>query len=153
MSRVCAVTPWSFVDGSLSRLLQDFVPTLPSPILRPRVAETADVPPLSAWETETGYFFEFELPGLAEGDVELEILDGVLSIRGRWPATFPEGAKVLRSERPTGEFIRTIRLPGKIDDAEVSAALENGVLRIELPKRPEARPRRISIGSNAPVTA
>lgn len=149
MSRVCTITPWSLVDGGLSRLFQDFVPAVPTPFGRAGAASTAAVPALSAWETETGYGFELDVPGLDVGDVEIEVLDGVLTVRGRWPATIPEGVKVLRSERTPGPFTRAIRLPGKIDDSGVRAELNHGVLRIELPKRPEARPRKIEIGGSA----
>jgi len=145
MGNRCTITPFGFVDSGLSRLLHDFVAPIATPVSPPRSGPVAAAPPLSAWESESGYGFEFEVPGLAEGDVELEILDGVLTVRGCWPATLPEGVKVLRSERSTGEFSRAIRLPGLVDDTGVTAELKNGVLRIELPKRAEARPRKIEI--------
>jgi HSP20 family protein len=143
MTRSCAISPWSTMDSSLSRLFHDFV----SPASFPAQTFGAKgLPPLAAWETESEYTFEVELPGLADGDVEVEILDGVLTLRGTLPSSLPEGAKVLRNERTAGEFVRSVRLPGEVDEAGVEAHLDRGVLRISLPKRPEARPRRIEIG-------
>ncbi len=148
MSRRCTIAPWSTMEGSLSRLLHDFVATgTPARTRFPGVSTPS--PAMTALETDADYSFEFDLPGLGEGDVELELLDGVLTIRGNWPAAPPDGAKVLRNERASGEFTRTIRLPGEVDETAVRAEIQNGVLCLALPKRPEAQPRRIEIASRA----
>ena len=153
MNRPCTITPWSSMDGGLSRLLHDFVATgTPARTRYPGVFTAnpaSPSPAITAWETDTGYSFDFNVPGLGEGDVELEILDGVLTIRGSWPVVLPEDANVLRNERGSGEFTRTIQLPGEVDESGVQAEIQNGVLHLTLAKRPEAQPRRIEIASRS----
>jgi HSP20 family molecular chaperone IbpA len=136
------ITPWNDTNGGITRLLQDFATT--GVRTRSAVCESPG-PALAAWETEDAYSFELDVPGLADGDVEIELLDGILTVRGTWAHTLPEGAETLRNERPAGEFCRTVRVPGEVDETGVQAELALGVLRVTLPKRPEVLPRRIEI--------
>lgn len=86
-----------------------------------------------------------ELPGLDEKDVQIEIADGVLAIRGE-KKTEIEDKDRLFSERSYGRFERRIPLDN-VDEDKVSAAFKNGVLTVTLPKAAEAQKpvRRIAI--------
>ena len=102
-------------------------------------------PPLNIWEDDDAYHVEAELPGLALEDIELFVKDREATISGKLKETAPQGAVVHRSERPTGEFKRELRLPMALDTNKVEARLVNGVLTLDLPKAVEAKGRRIEV--------
>ena len=137
-------SPWSAADGGLSRILSEFVGQTASSALR-SVANEATAPALTAWETDSAYTVELDLPGITPEAVSIELLDGTLTVSGSWPREAPEGAPVLRDERPSGEFSRTVQFSNELDEAAVEADLRHGTLRITLPKRPETQPRKIHI--------
>jgi HSP20 family protein len=103
-------------------------------------------PLLNMWEDEGHYFVEAELPGLALGDLEMYVTgDNQLSIKGERKQ--PETGKGTwhRQERGFGSFSRMAELPGAVDSERVSATLLNGILTVTLPKKEEAKPRRIEV--------
>jgi len=99
--------------------------------------------PVAMWEDDDHLFVEAELPGVAEQDVEITVHNGMLFIRGE--RTPVEGRRYLYNGRSFGRFERVVTLPEAVDTEGVQATLSDGVLRVELPKSPEARPRRIAI--------
>ena len=137
--------PWSSSQGGLSRLLHDVVRTSSVPC--PAIAENS--PRLSAWETESSYELVLDLPGLTHSEVEVEFLDGVLTISGSWPSWRSEGDAPLREEHPSGEFRRSIQIDSDIDEDAVTATLRDGVLRATLPKKAPELPRRIAVGGQS----
>jgi HSP20 family protein len=87
-----------------------------------------------------------ELPGVQKKDLELSLQEGVLTIRGERKNLAPtESAKNLRSERPSGRFVRTIELPVEVDPARLEAVYENGLLTVSLAKAEAAKPQTITI--------
>jgi len=99
--------------------------------------------PVAMWEDENHFFIEAELPGMADKDVDLTVYNGMLTIRGE--RRLEEGRRYLFNGRPYGWFEQVIALPEDANTDEVQAAMKDGVLRIDLPKRPEARPRKIEL--------
>lgn len=88
--------------------------------------------------------FEVDVPGISLENLDITFEKGRLSIRGERVA--PEDSQERSfDERCYGSFERVISLPDTVDTESVSAELLNGVLRIELSKRPEAVPQRIEI--------
>lgn len=86
-----------------------------------------------------------EVPGVAEDDLEVEVLGDTLTLKGKRLAEVAEGERWLHRERPVGEFFRTLKLPFRVDPESVQARLDHGVLEIRM-VRPEAdQPRRIQI--------
>jgi len=86
------------------------------------------------------------VPGLEKDDVKVSIHQNVLSITGeRKGPEIPEKAVVVRSERPSGRFQRTLRLLKPLQVDKVEAQLRDGVLTLTLPVKEEARPRQISV--------
>jgi HSP20 family protein len=85
-----------------------------------------------------------ELAGLEEDDVEIMLLDGVLTLRGERTS---ESRSILYSERRRGFFQRSLQLGPDLDPENVLTAFKNGVLTITIAKRPEAqrRMRRIPV--------
>ena len=102
-------------------------------------------PAINVWEDERALFVEAEVPGVTMDSIDVSILDGELAIKATRPLTLPEGAAVIRQDRPTGEFVRTFSLPCAVDESAVDASLKDGVLTVRIPKRMELRPRRIEV--------
>lgn len=114
---------------------------------QPEAAPSA--PPLNVFETDAHYVVEAELPGVAIADLELVVEgDDQFVLRGerKLPAD-AEGVSVLRRERVAGPFARAVRFGAPIDADKVEAKLEHGVLRVMLPKRDSAKPRKIVVQS------
>ena len=84
---------------------------------------------------DDGYLALVEIPGLRRDEVEVSISGRALSITGERPRFKPpDGSRMIRSERPSGEFTLAIRLPAEVDAARVAARVRDGVLEIRLPK-------------------
>lgn len=104
-------------------------------------------PPVNVWEQEGEFVVEVDLPGFRQEDLEISVMGAELTLKGRRQAAPAEGVTYLRQERTDNEFGRTLRMPAEIDAEKVSASLENGVLRVTLPKAASARPVRVEIKS------
>jgi HSP20 family protein len=87
-----------------------------------------------------------ELPGVELKDLEITLSGNSLTLKGERKADgdVPE-EKYYRRERGAGPFGRSVELPHKVDADRVQATLENGILKILLPKAPEVQPRRIEV--------
>jgi HSP20 family protein len=104
---------------------------------------TGFVPALDVRETEDGYLVLVDLPGVKSEDVAVELIDQVLTISGsRAPM---ETGEAQRLERPSGSFVRRLTLPKGVDSDKVVAEYKEGVLEVRVPKRAEAKPKRIAI--------
>ena len=88
------------------------------------------------------------LPGARPEDVDIQIVNEVVTISGELRADREAGDSYLLAERPEGKFHRVISLPTPLDANKVEANLENGVLTLHVPKADEAKPRRIKISQN-----
>lgn len=103
-------------------------------------------PAMDMIENDTNYLLVAEMPGVKKDDFRVKVEDGVLTITGeRKPYEIPENAHVILNEMRVRDFHRVVELPDDVDTNGISAELENGVLRIRMPKRPEAQPRMIEI--------
>jgi len=104
------------------------------------------VPALDFAETPEAYVVRAELPGVDPQEVEISIEDGRLEISGEKSAEQTEEKQGwFRVERSHGSFHRTVELPGAVDTGKVKAESRNGVLTITLPKREEAKAKKISV--------
>ena len=106
------------------------------------------VPPMDLVEVENHFVLKADLPGLDEGDVNIEIQDGTLTISGERKAEHEQREKGwYRIERSFGSFNRSLTLPDGVDPDRIDASFANGVLEVHIPKPEERKPRRISISS------
>lgn len=110
----------------------------------------AGAPSVDIRETDKTYEVEAELPGVEEDDIHVELADNVLTLRGekrfeREEEGKKNGYHVM--ERSYGSFARSIPLPFDADPDAVEAVFRNGVLKLSIPKPPEAetRSRRIAV--------
>ncbi len=107
---------------------------------RSRQVEARLDPQFEIAETENEYTVAAELPGIGKECVEIMIDDGVLSIHGEKKVEErKEGESYLFSERRYGAFERKFQLPETVKEDGIEAQYENGVLRLTLPKKPEAK--------------
>jgi HSP20 family protein len=87
-----------------------------------------------------------ELPGVNPSDVKITVADNVLTIQGTKQQLAEERTeRVHRYERTYGTFERTFTLPATVDASRITAAYENGVLTVTLPKMEQAKPRQIQV--------
>jgi HSP20 family protein len=89
-----------------------------------------------------------EVPGVAEKDLELQVQENTVSLRGERKEAIPEGHSVHRKERGDFRFARSFQLPSAVAADKVEAHLKNGVLTVTLPKAETAKPRKISVRSS-----
>jgi HSP20 family protein len=108
------------------------------------------VPPLDVFETSDKLVVTVELPGIEPKAVEVSVEDSTLTVSGsREFQSETEEQNYHRIERRYGAFSRSLRLPRTADAEKVDARFDKGVLTIEIPKREEAKPRRIEIKASA----
>lgn len=111
-----------------------------------RVASKSFAPAMDIAEQDNEYILVLETPGVKKDDVKLNLEDDTLTISGeRKSHTLPEKAEWLRNEIRTGSFTRTVRLSKNVDAGRISAELNDGVLKVVLPKQEAAKPRTIAI--------
>jgi HSP20 family protein len=105
--------------------------------------ERADwTPAADIYEIDTGYLIAMDLPGINREELEIDIDENRLLVRGTRAIS---ESKQHRSERPRGKFLRTFSVPGSVDQSKIGAEYKDGVLQIRLPKRTEQKPKKIDI--------
>lgn len=112
----------------------------------PDLLERDWAPAVDLSETDNAYIFEADVPGMAKEDIELVIVDNVVTVKGeRKNEHKVDEAGYHRFERNYGAFQRSFEVPGGFDNDKVEAKLEDGVLQVTLPKREEAKPKQIEV--------
>lgn len=103
-------------------------------------------PSVDIYENNDQIVLEAELPGMSPEDVNISIENNVLTLHGeRRFEKKDERDNFHRVERSYGSFTRSFTLPPTVSNEDVDANFENGILRLTLAKREEAKPRRIEI--------
>ena len=109
------------------------------------------LPPMDLVETPDHYILRADLPGLADGDVNIQLEDNVLTISGERKAEHEsEQEGYYRLERAFGAFTRSLTLPDGVDPDGVGAHFDRGVLEIRIPKPEQKKPKtvQITLGAN-----
>jgi len=110
------------------------------------IAASTWTPAVDIYETPDQVVMKAELPGLTREDIEINVRDNTLSLRGQ--RKFEKDVKeenYLRIERAYGSFQRSFTLPATIQQDKIKAVFRDGVLELTLPKAEEARPKQIKI--------
>lgn len=109
------------------------------------------MPTVDVIEKDTDYIMQMDLPGYTEKDVEIGLKDRTLTIsscmesENKSETKDEEKGTFIIRERNTKHFMRRFTLPEDINGDNVSAKFENGVLTINIPKKPDTQPRQIEI--------
>jgi HSP20 family protein len=133
------LTTYTPMERQIDRFLNDVLASVGG-------SSTAWTPRCNVWEDTNGFRVKAALPGIDPKEVQIQVEDGVLTIAGeRKDEPEESGRTYFAHEIGGGAFSRSFRLPSNVDAEKVSASYKNGVLSIDLPKRDEAKPRRIVI--------
>ncbi len=107
------------------------------------------LPPVDIAEDKDRIVLTAELPGFRQDQIEVQMENGVLTLRGerRFDGE-SNGKNYHRVERSYGQFVRSFTLPNNVDRERIQASFSDGLLEIALPKREDAKPRQIKIASS-----
>lgn len=144
--------PFFRLQHDMNRLFDDAFAGFALPASFRREAEEARLPRIDLREADDAVEIEAELPGVDEKDIDVQISDTLLTIRGerKFERKEEKEGDYRVSERSYGAFSRSLTLPYAVDPDAVEASFRNGVLKLTLPKPPEAqtRTRRIAINKS-----
>lgn len=109
-------------------------------------APSAVVLPLDVYETEGKFIVKASVPGVAPENLDVQIENGVLTIRGEAKHGYEENdIKLYRREISYGAFARSIRLPENLNLEEVDAQFANGLVMITIPRLEEVKPKALRV--------
>ena len=94
---------------------------------------------------ENAFVITALVPGLDADDLNIEILNNTVTLRGEFKSTEIEGSKYLLCELPAGRFSRVITLPTALEPSKAEAGIHSGVLHLRIPKAESHRPKTIKI--------
>ena len=127
-------TPWSGLENEISRLFDTVVGETSS-------SAATDRFPVDLFEDKENYFVRAELPGVDRADINVEVVEDYLNI------TASRKTKDGETEK-SYSFSRSVNVADNVQADKVGAQYENGVLTVALPKKEEAKPRKIAVSVN-----
>jgi HSP20 family protein len=126
----------------------------PQAMIRTPSAESATAaprllfnPPIDIYETPEGLVLYADLPGVSAEGLDLQVQDNRLTLYGRVQDREFDQQGLIHQEYQIGDFLRSFILSDEVDHDRIQARLTNGVLRVELPRAPRAKPRRIDVSA------
>lgn len=141
--------PFAGLHRELDRMLEDFTRGFPSFGTFGNGQNLQNLMPATdITETDKEIEITAELPGLEEKDVQIDLSDNVLTIRGEKKAETEQKDKNYRMvERSYGSFLRTLELPAGVDAGAITATMHNGVLKVTVAKPAPAQAKKITVTS------
>ncbi len=113
--------------------------------------EMGFVPSFEVKETKDAYLFKADLPGIREEDLEISLTGNRLTVSGKREEEHrDEDDRYFAYERSYGSFSRSFTLPEGVDVDHAEAGLNQGVLSVSIPKKPEVKPRKIEVKKLSP---
>jgi HSP20 family protein len=138
------------IQNEMNRLFNTFVDPS-APTSRGTGTTRRWVPPMDLVETPDHYVLRADLPGLSDGDVNVQLEDNVLTLAGERKGEHEDQHEgYYRLERAFGTFSRSLTLPDGVDPDGVQAHFDRGVLEIRIPKPEQKKPKtvQITLGAN-----
>jgi HSP20 family protein len=102
-------------------------------------------PPVDIFEDSQGVTLWADLPGVTKDRLDLKVHDGTLYIEAEAVVPMPAGLRLQHAEIRQPHFARAFSLGADFDATKIDANLKDGVLKLTIPRRDEARPRRIEV--------
>ncbi len=102
-------------------------------------------PPIDIYESDEGLVLYADLPGVTAETIDLQVQNNKLTLFGRIRTGIPENARVVHQEYGVGDFFRSFILSDDVDHERIEAKLNNGVLKVILPRIEKNQPRRIQV--------
>jgi HSP20 family protein len=110
------------------------------------------LPAVDVWETDKELVLSFDLPGIPEDKIAVELDDNVLTVSGERERTQERSEdRFYRYERRFGQFSRSVTLPTGVKEDDIKADYTDGVLEVRVPKPEEPKPKRIQIGTQGAI--
>lgn len=103
------------------------------------------IPRADIFETEDAYLIKIDMPGVDENKIDITLEKNTLTINGYSNVERPEGYSLAAAEYRIGDYERSFRLTDKINQEDIEAAYQDGVLKLNLPKAEEAKARKIQV--------
>ena len=134
---------WNLWDNDVDRVFRFFQPM--------RWVEEATgvdlIPAMDVKECTDEFIVKTELPGVNKEDIQVTLENGVLTIAGetRGEKQEKDGERILRQERRSGKYVRSLRLGTQINEKAIKANYKDGVLELVLPKAEEVKPKKITV--------
>ena len=103
-------------------------------------------PTVDIYDNDENIVIKAELPGIEKKDIVIDVKDGVLTLKGE--RSFENEVKEEKyycRERTFGKFERVFRLPADVDPEKISADYKDGILKIDIPKPEEQKPKQITV--------
>ncbi len=144
--------PFASLQREIDRLFDDFTRGFPSlgGAGLTGAGSPALVPSMDVTETDKEFEITAELPGLEDKDVQVNVADNTLTIRGEKKAEKEEKDKNYHLvERSYGSFVRSLDLPAGINPDGIRASIANGVLKVTVPKPAAAQTKKIEVKTAA----
>ena len=118
------------------------------------LTNTNFIPAVDVYEDEKRIVLKLEVPGIPEKDLDVTVENNTLVVRGERKFEKEEKEENFhRIERRYGSFSRSFNLPTTVETENIDAKYENGVLKLELEKKPEAQPKQIKVNVNKSLAA
>lgn len=112
---------------------------------RPAVPQQAAAPSVDVVENDEVYLLTMDVPGVAAEAIDVTVHDGVLEVRGERSIGESDPLRSALRERWQGKFLRRFKLPETVDEEQIVARVEQGVLALHIPKRARQTPRKITV--------
>lgn len=101
--------------------------------------------PMDVFEKGDEFIIKAMLPGLKPEDVDIQIVNETVSLKGEFRTKIEEEANYILQELPGGKFFRSISLSDMMDASKAEARMENGILTVRIPKTEELKPKTIKV--------
>jgi HSP20 family protein len=128
-------SPWSGLESEIERLFESALGDLADPASATRF-------PVDLFEDKDNTYVRAELPGTSRSDINVEMVEDYLTISGTRKTS---GEKDTGQNEQSFSFSRSVTIPEHVQADKVSASYENGVLTVTLPKREEAKPKKVTV--------
>ena len=133
---------WSLMGDPFENFFEGFF----RPVRRGGETES-QTPAVDVVERAKEFVVTADLPGVKKEDIQITLQDSVLSIsaESKKQSEEKQGERVIRRERRYGKYLRTMQLGQDIDESNVKASFNNGVLELTLPKKEEVQPKKVTV--------
>jgi HSP20 family protein len=134
--------------SNLIRFNRLFGDTFFDDFYRPMAHASADkLPAIDVHETDEGYLIKADLPGVAKDDIEVNLEQGILTIKAETSHQDKEekDGRLIRQERHFGQFMRQLSVGSDVDPKAIKASFDSGVLSLNLPKVHQELPESVKI--------
>ncbi len=138
------------LQNQMNRLFRD---SFGEPGREEALTTTVFAPAVDVYEDEHNITLKVEVPGIDEKDIDIRVENNTLTVHGERKFEKEEKEENFRRvERQYGSFTRTFTLPNTVDPDKVQADYDKGVLKIQLPKKAEAKPKQIKVNVGSQKT-